>query len=102
MTGNRGDSAQLARIAAMLESHIDTSKRDRGEILETLASIRAEFKSEIEAIRAEMKAEQDKFDARLRTLEDTHKKAGGLLIGLLTATATAGAGVSKMIEGMIR
>lgn len=102
MSGDASDSAQLARIAAMLESHIDTSKRDRGEILDTLTSIRAEFKSEIEAIRAEMKAEQDKFDVRLRTLEDTHKKAGGLLIGLLTATATAGAGVSKLLEGVFR
>ncbi|CAB4140037.1 hypothetical protein UFOVP407_8 [uncultured Caudovirales phage] len=78
---------RLTRIETLLEAHVKASERDRKEFFAKFE----EHSREIEAL-----------DTRLRSIEGTKDKAAGLLIMLGTATAGAGAGIAKAIEGIFR
>lgn len=88
MTSGGGNQVErLARIEALLEAHVAASARDRVELFAKLDK---------------MERENELLETRLRGIEGVKDRAAGLLILLGTATAGAGAGIAKAIEGIFR
>ncbi len=87
----RPEGERLARIEALLETHVNQSRESRVE------------SHAFEAwVRTELKMMNDKIDANHRQFEAVKNKGAGMLLGMAAAGGAAGAGVLKIAQSFFQ